>query len=193
MRWIIRSVVGVVAVLAAILAMAAPASAHDRLLDSSPSSGERLEEAPDEITLIYSGELLTLGDGQNAAVVLVVDDDGHDWATGEVRIDGGTLTAPLAGDMPEAGYQVRWQVVSEDGHPITGTVPFTIGDEDPYVGPADETAAPAGGEQSADTGDGRIVLVALGGAVAAGGLFVTIQLLRRRSASRGASDAPQDS
>ncbi|WP_110589615.1 copper resistance CopC family protein [Microbacterium suaedae] len=193
MRWITRSVVGVVAVLVAILAMAAPASAHDRLIDSNPASGERLDTAPEEVSLVYSGELLTLGDAQNTAVVVVVDDDGRDWATGEVRIDGSAVTAPLAADMPEAGYQIRWQVVSEDGHPITGTVLFTIGDADPYLGPSGESAAPVDGESRADTGEGRIALVALGGAVVGGGLFVLFLLLRRRTASRGASesDAPQ--
>ncbi|WP_234714487.1 copper resistance CopC family protein, partial [Mycobacterium tuberculosis] len=93
-------------------------------MESSPADGERLEAPPTSVTMTFSGELLVLDESTAGAVVLVVDTAGKDWATGEVDVRGRTVTAALPPGMPEGGYQVRWQVVSEDGHPIAGLIPF---------------------------------------------------------------------
>lgn len=125
--------VGVTVAAVAILATALPASAHDALVHSTPQADERLTAAPENIVLTFSGELLTLGDSTTGAVVLVLDENGHDWAGDDVEVAGNTVTVGVDPGMPDAGYQVRWQVVSEDGHPISGIVPFTIGDAEPMA------------------------------------------------------------
>jgi hypothetical protein len=33
--------------------------------------------------------------------------------------------------MPEGSYQVRWRVVSSDGHPISGSFEFAVGQKTP--------------------------------------------------------------
>lgn len=87
--------------------------------------------------------------------------------------------------MPDAGYQVRWQVVSEDGHPIAGVIPFTVGDAEPMEttsGDAAETPAPSAEQpdQTAESGGAlRVLLIGAGGAVAAVLVFVLIRFLRR--------------
>ena len=101
---------------------------------------------------------------------------------------GNTVTVGVEPGMPAAGYQVRWQVVSEDGHPIAGTVPFTVGDAEPYAStaqPTDPTTdAPASGDdqttQSAET-DGalRVLLVGGAGAAVAVVALVLFRILRR--------------
>ncbi|MFS0852944.1 copper resistance protein CopC [Microbacterium sp. 179-I 3D4 NHS] len=195
-----RFAVGMAVAVVAVLATAVPASAHDSLVHSTPAADERLASAPESVVLTYSGELLVLGESTQGAVVLVIDADGRDWATGEVAVTGNTVTAALEPGMPDAGYQVRWQVVSEDGHPISGVVPFTIGDGEPLAAvqaPTDDGApsyAPEASNQTADDTDGglRVLLVGGAGAAVAVVAFVLYRILRRPKTAPAASGDAAD-
>jgi len=193
-----RFAVGMAVAAVAVFATAVPASAHDSLVHSTPEADESLATAPESITLTYSGELLVLGDSTQGAVVLVIDESGRDWATGDVEVSGNTVTATVEPGMPDAGYQVRWQVVSEDGHPISGIVPFTIGDAEPMTAtqaPTDADAPsyvpdasdPTG--QSTDETDGGLRLLLVGGAGAAIAVvaLVLYRILRRPKTAPAAS------
>ena len=181
-----RGAAGVIVAAIAVFAIAAPASAHDQLVSSTPSDGEQLAAAPTSVTMTFSGELLVLDDSAAGAVVLVVDESGADWSAGSVTVSGSTVTAELRPDMPVAGYQVRWQVVSEDGHPISGVIPFTIGDATPFTiagtpSSAGETPDAANSDQVAQETSGvvRTLLVAGGGAAVAAAVFLLYRFLRR--------------
>lgn len=181
---------GTGALLALLVAVGAtPAAAHDQLLDSSPSEGEHLDTAPTEVALRFSDEILTIG-----PAVLVVDTDGTSWTDGDPELDGPDVVTPLADGLPDGAYEVRWRVVSSDGHPISGVVPFTVGAPDaaPVAGPP----APAGDPTSAATADAaaplpsdaspawvRPVLVGAGGAVVASVLFWVVTRAPRRHPS----------
>ncbi|MFK3835704.1 copper resistance protein CopC [Microbacterium sp. NPDC087868] len=190
-----RFAVGMAVAAVAVFATAVPASAHDSLVHSTPEADESLATAPESITLTYSGELLVLGDSTQGAVVLVIDESGRDWATGDVEVSGSTVTAAVEPGMPDAGYQVRWQVVSEDGHPISGIVPFTIGDAEPMTAtqaPTDADApsyVPDASDQSADETDGGLRLLLVGGAGAAIAVvaLVLYRILRRPKTAPAAS------
>jgi methionine-rich copper-binding protein CopC len=189
---------------AVILTTALPASAHDQLIESSPGDGERLDAAPESISMTFSGELLVLDASNTGAVVLVVDGTGEDWATGDVVVTGRTVTAALRPGMPSAGYQVRWQVVSEDGHPIAGVIPFTVGDAAPMTmtdsGGASADGADTDGTTRADTAQSdqiaddtggvvRTLLIGGGGAAAAAIVFVAILHFRRPRTAAAAPEA----
>lgn len=171
----------------ATLAIATPASAHDQLISSTPAADERLTTPPEDITMTFSGELLVLDESLTGAVVLVVDASGEDWVAGDVTVAGRTVTASLAPGLPTGGYQVRWQVVSEDGHPIAGVIPFTVGDADPMAQTSDTgdaTAATADAseqtDQNAESGGAlRVLLIGAGGAATAVLILVLIRFLRR--------------
>lgn len=109
-----------------VLGVSAPASAHDELLGSTPSADEKLASSPASVVLTYSAAIMPEG-----AKVVVWDADGKDWTSGDPVIDTNTLTVPLDSSMPDAGYLVEWRVVSSDGHPISGKIPFAIGDAAP--------------------------------------------------------------
>lgn len=183
-----RFAVGMTAAAVAILATAAPASAHDELILSDPAAHAQLEAPPEQVTLTFSGQLLSLGDSLTGALIVVVDDTGRDWVSGEVEVHGETATAPLGAQMPVAGYQVRWQVISEDGHPISGIIPFTIGDAEPLrtATPTPSAEPPARSETpaAADTAgiDARPLIVGALGAGIAGAAFALFTARRRRSA-----------
>ncbi|AXL12435.1 copper resistance protein CopC [Microbacterium foliorum] len=186
-----RSAVGLALAAVAVFASAVPASAHDQLVSSTPGDGEQLASAPSTVSMTFSGELLVLDSELTGAVVLVVDESGTDWVTGPVTVAGNTVTAPLDPEMPVAGYQVRWQVVSEDGHPISGVIPFTIGDAEPMPigstpagepddGPDATPSTPAADQIADETGGAtRVLLVGAGGAAVAALAFVLYRILRR--------------
>jgi methionine-rich copper-binding protein CopC len=174
----------------AVLATTAPASAHDQLVSSTPADGESLATAPEEIVMTFSGELIVLDESTAGAVVMVVDASGRDWTTGEIDVQWDTVTVQLEAGMPSAGYQVRWQVVSADGHPISGVIPFTVGDAVPMAGsgngdsPVDGAAAPSE-DQIADESSSplRMLLIGAGGAVIAAAAFALYRFSRRRKAT----------
>lgn len=187
----LRSLAAGLAVAAvAVFATAVPASAHDQLVSSTPADGEVFATAPTGVSMTFSGELLVLDSDLTGAVVLVVDESGTDWVAGPVTVSGKTVTAELDPAMPVAGYQVRWQVVSEDGHPISGVIPFTVGDAAPMTTetsaePSQETAEDArsttASDQIADESSGaiRVLLVGMGGAAIAALAFVLYRIIRR--------------
>lgn len=190
---------GAVVAVIAMLAMPTVASAHDQLIHSTPAVNDALATAPTAIELDFSANVLDEG-----AEIRVVDADGTDFADGDLAIDGSTVTIAVRSDMPEAGYQVRWRVVSSDGHPISGLIPFTIGDAAPMPLP---TATAADGEATGETaasgtagaadatpGDAgvlRTVLIGAGGAVVALAVLLGVGALRRRS-RRADGAAPTD-
>ncbi|MBB2975935.1 methionine-rich copper-binding protein CopC [Microbacterium endophyticum] len=176
-----------------ILATAVPASAHDELLESSPAYNAQLDAAPTEITLTFSADVLEMG-----AVVIVADANDTDWAASEPEISGESVTVGLQTDMPDAGYEVRWRVVSSDGHPISGVIPFTIGNASPLVrasaGPS-ETATPSPTTNtqitSEDGGALRPIVIGVIGAAAAVAIFAVILYFRRRAHAGGTDDEPR--
>ncbi|MDY6054883.1 copper resistance protein CopC [Micrococcus sp.] len=135
------------AVTATIAAAAAgPAVAHDELVEAVPADGATLTEAPEAVTLTFSGELI---DGQGIQnLVQVTDAAGHQWQDGAATVDGPTLTAPLCADLPRGEYDVAYRVVYSDGHSEERSLDFTV--EDPQA-PAPGTAPSGCGLAAAGT------------------------------------------
>ncbi|MFD6140203.1 copper resistance protein CopC [Promicromonospora sp. NPDC060271] len=200
-------VAGLAVAVVALFATAVPASAHDKLISSDPASGQRLAEAPAEVSLTFSADVLEMG-----AAVVVSDAAGTEWVSAAPAVDGPVVTAVLDAGMPDAGYEIRWRVVSSDGHPISGVVPFTVGDGEPLAdgaGGVEPGAAPSGAGETGgasvpgtdarsstqtqiaqeDEGPWRVVLVGAGGAAVAVALLVLVQFLRRRSHAGGTEEA----
>lgn len=181
MRTLSHSLAAFAAAAALVLVAAAPASAHDELLTSDPAPGDAVAVAPEEIVLTFSSDVMSVG-----AAIIVADAVGTDWVGGDPVMDGTVVTVPLQSDMPESGYEVRWRVVSSDGHPISGIIPFTVGDAAPIVREsAPATSGDAGSENAqgatSDEQAWRPLIVAASGAAFAAAAFALILILRRRS------------
>ncbi|MDJ1113451.1 copper resistance CopC family protein [Microbacterium dauci] len=175
MRRLRAGLLGIALAAVAVVGVAAPASAHDELIGSTPASGEQLDAAPVEVVLTYSAAIATEG-----AAVTVVDAEGTEWAAGEHVIETNTLSFPLKADMPEAGYLIEWRVVSSDGHPISGTIPFAVGDAEPLTeAPTDATPTqPAGSDASL-----TLAITGIAFGVVVIGLVVILVLARRKRAN----------
>ncbi|MDQ0745552.1 methionine-rich copper-binding protein CopC [Clavibacter sp. B3I6] len=125
---------------------AGAASAHDRLVGSTPAADATVTSEPGTIALDFSEDLLSL-DAQNSgfAIQVVNASDGSFHEDGCVAVDGTTATSRIA--LGTAGtYQVTWRAVSSDSHPIDGTYSFTYAPEGDTAGTPAVLAAPACGD-----------------------------------------------
>ncbi|MGJ8722683.1 MAG: copper resistance CopC family protein [Salinibacterium amurskyense] len=109
---------------ALLLLVAAPASAHNYLVDSTPLEGETLTVLPDEFSVTTNDVLLDLaGDGGGFAIQ-ILDADGGYYGDGCVSIRDESLSTVAA--LGEPGeYRMLWQLVSADGHTISDEINFT--------------------------------------------------------------------
>ena len=133
-------------VLGGALIPAGPASAHDRLVGSTPAADATVTAEPGTIALDFSEDLLSL-DAQNSgfAIQVVNASGGTFHEDGCVTVDGTTATSRIA--LGTAGtYQVTWRAVSSDSHPIDGTYSFTYAPEGDTTGTPAVLAAPACGD-----------------------------------------------
>ncbi len=111
-----------VAVLAAVLVTATPAAAHDALASANPAADSTVAGDLDQITLTYSEPPLAAL--ESGIIISVVDPDDEEVTTGQITVDGSTLTKPITITTP-GSYTVTWRSVSVDGHPISGSYQFT--------------------------------------------------------------------
>ncbi|MBF4629282.1 copper resistance CopC family protein [Curtobacterium flaccumfaciens] len=110
------------AVLTTVLGIASPAAAHDALASANPAANSTVAGDLNQVTLTFSEP--PLAGLKTGIVISVTGPDGTEVSTGTVRIDGSTLTKPV--NLTTVGtYEIAWRSVSVDGHPISGSYPFT--------------------------------------------------------------------
>lgn len=195
-----RFTVGVAVAVVVVLTSVAPASAHDELVSSIPVADDRLDSAPTSVSLEFSSDVMELG-----ALIMVADESGADWVAGDPTVQLNTVTVPISEGMPVGGYEVRWRVVSADGHPISGVIPFTVGDAEPLQRQpaADATTsadnADAAAERPQDSqstqengGVSRVALIGAAGAATAVAVLAGIHFIRRRQTAGSTDDVTEE-
>ncbi|MGW0409900.1 copper resistance CopC/CopD family protein [Streptomyces collinus] len=162
----------------ALLAGAAPASAHAALTGSDPAQGVVVDKAPTQVSLTFSEKV-----AMNDDSLQVLDPKGKDVAVGAPVNPGGTTYAvKLRGNLPKGTYTVAYQVVSEDSHPVSGAYTFSIGAPSQTVVSGVGTAA-GGGVVGGLYAAGRYVSYA-GFIVLAGGAAFVLACWQRGSGVR---------
>ncbi len=159
-------VAGLVALLhvLALSAAAAPASAHASLVSTDPPEGAVLDQAPDVVTFTFDERVSLTDQG-----LLVFDARGEPIEAEASAVDL-VVTADLIGNLDDGTYVVTYRVVSADGHPIAGSLTFSIGAASKTVVAPDVATADASGPMKAVVG----IVQALGyvGLLIAAGLVV---------------------
>lgn len=174
---------------------AAPASAHDALAYSSPAAGQTITSNPGEVSITLTNPPNMATEG--ASVLTVTAPDGHVVSSGEITVDGATLST--AADIDHEGtHTVEWQALSADGHPIEGNFSFTFASEaqsSPAVTEAAANTAPPTSEPSAEATPetdqaseteawNTAWMIAAGAAVMVAVLGILFYLTRRRNKGR---------
>ncbi|MFD0557752.1 hypothetical protein FB566_3038 [Stackebrandtia endophytica] len=144
---------------------AGPAAAHASLTGSDPADGDTLAEAPEELVLEFSERL----DAPSTQVALVAP-DGEVVPLPDPAIEGNTLTQP--GVFPAPGeYTFSYRIVSVDGHPVEGSIAFTLESVPEPTAPAEQPGvsddATAAADEPAEGGTswGVVGLIAAGVAI----------------------------
>ncbi|MFI6326401.1 copper resistance protein CopC [Nonomuraea sp. NPDC050556] len=110
------------ALLAAMLvlgaALAAPALAHDALKSSNPAKDATVKKL-DTVKLEFSASV-------RMPFVIVRGPDGAKYQQGKPEVDGHTVNQAVTDDLPDGKYTIAYRVVSSDGHPIEGEIPFSV-------------------------------------------------------------------
>jgi copper resistance protein C len=144
-----------------VLGLAASAQAHNYVVASTPASDEVVTTLPGEFSVTTNAPLLTLGGSTDGFGLQVVDSAGTYYGDGCIQVTGATISSGATLGQP-GDYTLIWQVVSEDGHPVSGEIAFSWQPEDatqesagsstpPDCGgtisvPAEPSSAPAPGE-----------------------------------------------
>ncbi|MBR1215891.1 CopD family protein [Bradyrhizobium sp. JYMT SZCCT0180] len=114
----LRAIAAVAALLVA-LCLATDASAHASLMAAEPADGSVVAEAPKTVQLQFNESV-------TPAVVNLIDAGGKTRAV-TVRAVDQSVVIVLPDDLPRGTQVVSYRVVSQDGHPVGGSVVFSIG------------------------------------------------------------------
>ncbi len=156
------------------LAVAAPAFAHSRLVSSDPADGASVDTGPTQVSLTFNEDMPPGFDN-----VAVIGPDGTAWQTGEVTTSGPTISITVAPLGPAGRYQVGYRVVSGDGHPVQGSTSFVLtkaGTGTPPTQPAATGTPVAGGASGDSSGGGSPVWPWIAAAVVVIGVGVVVAL-----------------
>lgn len=133
------------ACLGAALIFPTTAQAHLGLSASSPAANDTVRTAISELRLTFTQDLAL-----DLIRLRLSDASGREIALGGLRYVGSSkreVVVDAGPDLWDESYRLEWRVVGADGHPVTGTIAFTVLEVRPAPRPmdprSDETAVSA--------------------------------------------------
>ena len=102
------------------LALPATAFAHATLIASDPADDAVLAQAPARYSLTFNEPVSPLK-------LTLVRPDGTPLRLPDFRVDGGTVSVDAPAGLGRGTHVLSWRVVSADGHPVGGSLLFSIG------------------------------------------------------------------
>ncbi|MEO3858825.1 copper resistance CopC family protein [Acrocarpospora sp. B8E8] len=126
-----------VLLLASAATLAAPlttAQAHNVLLGSTPSKGSNLTTAPTEVRLTFDQPVRP-----EFAKIALTDATGTHYESGTITVEKNDVVTPVTPPTTSGTYTIGYQILSNDGHPVTGQITFTY--TTPTTDPTPATSA----------------------------------------------------
>ena len=102
------------------IGFATGASAHAALVSVEPANGSILASAPRSVELRFN-EAVTPG------AIHLIDPAGRTRDEARVSASGETISVAVPQDLPRGTVVLSYRVISQDGHPVAGSVIFSIG------------------------------------------------------------------
>ena len=106
--------------LIALILLPTLALAHAQLISSSPADGAVVASAPAAVTLTFNEPVSPI-------TIKLARPDGSVSLLETFKSDGSAITITPRPALPNGSYALSYRVISEDGHPIGGTLGFSIG------------------------------------------------------------------
>jgi methionine-rich copper-binding protein CopC len=113
------AVLGVLSTL--MLALAGPALAHDELLTSSPADGSTVTKLPSTVTLVFEEP-----PAAGFTKMTVSGPGGASINSTGPQVVGARITESLKATTMAGTYVINFRIMSDDGHPVSGTIHFTL-------------------------------------------------------------------
>jgi len=147
------------------------ASAHAALVFTEPRDGTVLAQPPKAVQLRFNEDV-------TAGAVNLIDAAGKLRSDAVVEARGEAMSVALPADLPLGTQIVSYRVISEDGHPVSGSITFSIGEPTANKAP-----------ENADPGISSLIWLAriglyLGLFAGIGGVFFLGWIARKKAASR---------
>lgn len=108
------------ATLLSVLCFATGVLAHAELVSTEPGDGSILASAPKTVQLHFN-------ESATPAVIRLIDAAGNARDDATVRAAGETIVITLPENLPRGTQILSYRVISEDGHPVAGSMVFSIG------------------------------------------------------------------
>ncbi len=195
-RRTIAVVVAAFLALVVTLGTATMASAHSDSFQSVPANDSVVSTPVVEIQFTFVEAVQQ----EFAPEVILNNADGvaAELGTAVFDVTGATMTVPVVtGALPNGLYTASYRIVSEDGHPASGSITFTVEgsdadplgeavpvDEEQVVTEADAELMVTSSGAEADNSQLQLVLgLSAAGAVALAAVLVIVALRRRRNSS----------
>ena len=102
------------------LATVGQALAHAALTRTAPADGAVVASVPAAFSLSFSEPVSPL-------VLTLIGPDGVSRRLTRFTLSDRTLSIPAPADLANGTHMLSWRVVSEDGHPVGGSVLFSVG------------------------------------------------------------------
>ncbi|WP_179155312.1 copper resistance CopC family protein [Microbispora sp. GKU 823] len=154
--------------LLSVMLVATPARAHDVLVASDPKDGAVLDAMPASVTLTFDQAVR-----RDFARIAVTGPDGAHYEQGEITVDGRNVSIGVRTGTPAGAYAIGYRIVSNDGHPVTGAVKFSVTGGGAAPGTATAPAAtPAPGTANPGTGTTSMGTTSTGTTGTGGGSWV---------------------
>ncbi len=147
------------------------ASAHASLAFSEPRDGTVLAKAPKMVQLRFNESVM-------AGAVKLIDAAGKLRSDATVEAKDEAITVMMPADLPRGTQIISYRVISQDGHPVSGAITFSIGEPTANKAP-----------ENADAGINGLIWLSriglyLGFFFGIGGVFFLSWIARERAASR---------
>ncbi|WP_347861021.1 copper resistance protein CopC [Salimicrobium sp. PL1-032A] len=99
---------------------ATPVYAHTGMQSSTPEEGSVVKEEVDSISMTFDTSIEQTSDFE------LKNSSGETITVETVTIDGKTMTGSLSEPLSSEDYQVMWNIIGADGHPIEGEFTFSV-------------------------------------------------------------------
>ena len=121
MRQKIAAICAVIALLAPL-----PAQAHTSLVSSVPIKNSTIKAMPKTIAMTFDDKLIKIA-GKNVSKFSVIGPDNKEIKLGPITLTNQIISAAVLEPKPKPGiYKINYRVISGDGHPVSGTIKFTL-------------------------------------------------------------------
>ena len=101
------------------------AEAHGQFVSSNPKAGSTLSKIPKLVWVEFDGNLITIADKQTNFLT-VKNSKGKELSDGKPFVGGARVSVNIKDRSATGKIKVSWRVVSEDGHPVSSFLTFTV-------------------------------------------------------------------